>query len=72
MLATDIVYLPVEINGGAYSTPFIEAVKGGGAWSREARILLSLAAARGVRLNEDDLILEDARDLRARRDEMSR
>ena len=68
MNATTMTTIPFEIDEASYSAEFLAAVKGGGAWSREARTLLALAAARGIKLNGAELIWEDARDLRARRD----
>ncbi len=68
---TTMITIPIEINGASYSPEFLAAVEGGGAWSREARMLLALAAARGVKLDEEALILDDVRDLRARRDALT-
>lgn len=71
MSETAMITIPFEIDSATYSPEFLAAVKGSGAWSREARVLLALAAARGVRLNEAELVWEDARDLRARRDQLT-
>lgn len=71
MNATQPITIPVEIETGLYSPEFLDSVKGSGPWSREARVLLALAAARGIQLDERQLILEDARDLRARRDALN-
>jgi hypothetical protein len=65
------VAIPVEVDAGTYSPAFLEAVRGGGSWSHEARLLLALAAARGLQLDETSLILSDTRDLRAWRDELT-
>jgi hypothetical protein len=71
-MATDVmVTIPFELDGSRYSPAFLAVVRGGGAWSREARILLALAAARGVRLDERELLLADVRDLRARREALA-
>lgn len=72
MNATQPITITVEIESGLYSPEFLDSVKGSGPWSREVRIVLALAAARGLHLDEAQLILEDARDLRARRDALSR
>ncbi len=72
MSATAMIILPFEIDGTSYSPEFLAAVEGAGAWSREARVLLALAAARGVRLDEAELIWDDAHDLRIRRDTLTR
>lgn len=66
--ATPTFTIPFEIESGRYSPAFLAAITGGAAWSREARILLALAAARGIRLDETQLIMEDVYGLRARRD----
>lgn len=71
MNATVMITIPFEIDGTSYSPAFLAAVEGTGAWSREARVLLALAAARGVRLDEAALTWDDARDLRARRDALT-
>ena len=71
MIASETITIPFEITAGGYSPAFLEAVQGGGAWSREARVVLALAAARGILLDESELVLEDARDLRARRDALT-
>ena len=71
MNATAMVTIAIEIDGVSYTPEFLAAVKGGGAWSREARVLLALAAARGVTLDGAELIWEDVRDLRARREALS-
>lgn len=68
MIATRPIIIPLEIEGGRYTPAFLSAIKGASAWSREARILLAFAAARGVQLDEAALILADVRDLRAMRD----
>jgi hypothetical protein len=68
MNATAMITIPFEIDSASYSPKFLTAVEGSGAWSREARVLLALAAARGVKLDEVELVWADARDLRARRD----
>ena len=71
MNATAMITIPFEIDGASYSPEFLAAVEGSGAWSREARVLLALAAARGVKLDEAALVLDDAHDLRARRDALT-
>ncbi len=71
MSATTMIAIPFEIDSASYSPEFLAAVEGGGAWSREARVLLALAAARGVKLDEAALIWDDARDLRARRETLT-
>ncbi len=71
MSATEMIAIPFEIDSASYSPEFLAAVEGGGAWSREARVLLARAAARGVKLNEAALIWDDAHDLRARRDRLT-
>ena len=63
-----MITVPFEIDGGSYSPEFLAAMEGNGAWSREARTLLALATACGIQLDEEALIWDDARDLRARRD----
>ena len=63
-----MITIPFEIDGASYSPEFLAAVEGSGAWSREARTLLALAAAYGAQLDDEALIWDDARDLRARRD----
>jgi hypothetical protein len=65
------VTIPFEVDKGRYSAAFLTAVRGGGAWSREARLLLAVAAARGIRLDEREVILEDVRGLRARREALA-
>jgi hypothetical protein len=42
-----------------------EIMAGGGAWSREARALLTLAQERGIALDDETLIYSDVRDLQA-------
>ena len=71
MNATETITIPFEIDGASYSPEFLVAVKGSGAWSREARVLLALAAARGAKMDESELIWEDARGLRAHRDRLT-
>ncbi|HEU0026447.1 MAG TPA: hypothetical protein VFQ25_04965 [Ktedonobacterales bacterium] len=71
MNAIAMITIPFEIDGASYSPEFLAAVEGSGAWSREARVLLALAAARGVKLDEAELIWDDAHDLRARRDKLT-
>jgi hypothetical protein len=73
MLATPTtpVTITFEIESGRYSPAFLAAVTGRSAWSREARIVLALAAARGIRLDESQLIMEDVYGLRARRDALT-
>lgn len=39
----------------------------GGAWSREAGLVIAVAAAHGISLREDDLIYLDVHDLQALR-----
>lgn len=51
----------------AYSAAFICSLGGGGAWCREARIVVALAAQRNIRLDEDQLVISDVRDLQALR-----
>jgi hypothetical protein len=46
-----------------YSRRLIEALELGGAWSREARAILQLAARAGVRLDEETLLWSDVHDL---------
>lgn len=70
-LADGVVSIPFELDASRYSSEFLTAVRGGGAWSREARLVLALAAARGVRLDERDLLLDDVHDLRARREALA-
>ena len=72
MNATAMITIPFEIDSATYSPEFLAAVEGAGAWSREARVLLALAAARGVTLDETQLVWEDARNLRARREMLIR
>jgi hypothetical protein len=57
--ATDARAILIE----GYSRRLIEALEMGGAWSREARAILSLAAQAGVRLDEDTLLWSDVHDL---------
>ena len=50
----------------AYSPMFItDIVTGGGAWRREARVVVGLAARHGLMLDEQTLIFSDVRDLQA-------
>lgn len=70
--ATTPVTITFEIEPGRYSPAFLAAVTGCNAWSREARVVLALAAARGIRLDETQLIMEDVYGLRARRDALTR
>src|SRR5579859_7003136 len=50
----------------AYTPRFItDLVTGGGAWRREARVVLGLAARHGLTLDEQTLIFSDVRDLQA-------
>jgi hypothetical protein len=65
MRATMTITIPFERDWSSYSPEFLAAVEGGGAWSREARILLPQAAARGIRLDENELVWADVHDLRA-------
>jgi hypothetical protein len=46
-----------------YSRRLLDAIEMGGAWSREARAILGLAAQVGVRLNEETLLWSDVHDL---------
>jgi len=46
-----------------YSRRLVEAIEMGGAWNREARTILCLAAQAGVRLDEDTLLWSDVHDL---------
>jgi hypothetical protein len=46
-----------------YSRHLVEAIELGGAWSREARAILALAAQAGVRLDEETLLWSDVHDL---------
>jgi hypothetical protein len=46
-----------------YSRRLVEAIELGGAWSREARAILTLAAQAGVRLDEETLLWSDVHDL---------
>jgi hypothetical protein len=71
MSATITVTIPIEIDGTTYSPEFLAAVEGSGAWSREARVLLALAAMRGVKLDEAALVWDDVHGLRARRDALT-
>lgn len=71
MNTTAMITVQFEIDGASYSPEFLAAIEGSGAWSREARVLLALAAAHGIRLDEAELIVDDARDLRARRDALT-
>lgn len=53
---------------GAYTPAFLDAALcGGGAWAREARLVVALAARRGVGLDEQALIYSDVHDLQALR-----
>jgi hypothetical protein len=71
MTAVMTVTIPIELDEGRYSAAFLAAVRGGGAWSREARLLLAVAAARSIRLDEREVNLEDVRGLRARREALA-
>jgi hypothetical protein len=46
-----------------YSRRLLDAIAMGGAWSREARAILALAAQAGVRLDEETLLWSDIHDL---------
>jgi hypothetical protein len=46
-----------------YSRRLLDALELGGAWSREARAILALAAQVGVRLDEETLMWSDIHDL---------
>jgi hypothetical protein len=46
-----------------YSRRLLDAIEVGGAWSREARAILALAAQAGVRLDEETLMWSDVHDL---------
>jgi hypothetical protein len=46
-----------------YSRRLLDAIEMGGAWSREARAILQLAAQAGVRLDEETLLWSDVHDL---------
>jgi hypothetical protein len=46
-----------------YSRRVLDAIEMGGAWSREARAILTLAAQAGVRLDEETLLWSDIHDL---------
>ena len=46
-----------------YSRRLLDAIEMGGAWSREARAILALAAQAGVRLDEETLLWSDVHDL---------
>ncbi len=46
-----------------YSRRLLDAIEMGGAWSREARAILTLAAQAGVRLDEETLLWSDIHDL---------
>lgn len=46
-----------------YSRRLLDAIEMGGAWSREARAILQLAAQAGVRLDEETLLWSDIHDL---------
>jgi hypothetical protein len=51
-----------------YSATFRErALSGNGAWSREARSLIELAAREGIMFEEEMLVVCDVRDLQALR-----
>lgn len=53
---------------GAYTPAFLDAALcGGGAWAREARLVVALAARRGVKGDEQTLIYSDVHDLQALR-----
>lgn len=53
---------------GAYTPAFLEAALcGGGAWAREARLVVALAARRGVKVDEQALLYSDVHDLQALR-----
>ena len=53
---------------GAYTPVFLEAALcGGGAWAREARLVVALAARRGVKVDEQALLYSDVHDLQALR-----
>jgi hypothetical protein len=66
--ADTTVTIPFELDEGRYSTEFLAALRDSSAWSREARIVVALAAARRIRLDESELLLDDVTNLRARRD----
>lgn len=55
-----------EATDGQYSQAFLDALTGGGAWAREARLLVALAAQDRITLDEEQLALSDVRDLQAR------
>ncbi len=71
MNATATITIPFEIDSASYSPEFLAAVEGAGAWSREARVLLALAAARSIKLDEAELAWADVRGLRALRDTLT-
>ncbi len=53
---------------GAYTPAFLDAALcGGGAWAREARLVVALAARRGVKVDEQALIYSDVHDLQSLR-----
>lgn len=53
---------------GAYTPAFLDATLcGGGAWAREARLVVALAARRGVKVDEQALIYSDVHDLQSLR-----
>ncbi len=55
-----------QVSNGAYSASFREcALYAGGAWSRQARIAVALAARAGIALDEETLLVLDVRDLQA-------
>ena len=55
-----------RVASSAYTSRFMtEALTGGGAWRREARAVVALAAQLGLMLDEQMLIVSDVRDLQA-------
>jgi hypothetical protein len=55
-----------RLNAPVYTPVFMtEVITGGGAWRREARVVLALAAQQGLVLDEQALIFSDVRDLQA-------
>ncbi|WIG60692.1 MAG: hypothetical protein OJF49_003440 [Ktedonobacterales bacterium] len=51
-----------------YTAAFLTALTSGcGAWGREARVVIALAAQTGIALDEQTLVWSDVRDLQALR-----
>jgi hypothetical protein len=63
----NVALLRLLASSTAYSPAFLAALSGGGAWRREARTLVALAAQRDIALREEILIFSDVRELQALR-----